>query len=324
MTTTQDTIPAPALPEPGFTVAHQKVTLEVDFANQSIRGKTEIEIYPDSTELRTIKLNARQCKLKRLNVNGKGPPLKYTDPYESTRIFSQATVKQHHLLSQKLEPHIRPHPEEELVITLPKNIRIEEINPPSFAAQVPIPSRPVNGNANSTPDGPEQVQTTADTTFARFTPLKIYIEYVIENVRDGAHFVGCDPGSGQYPHVYTQNWMRPGSAWCLFPCVDDLQARCTWDISIKCPTTLAIALSNESNHHGNKSQAEVKITSTTQPNKEMVVLCSGDLIDDIVDKDDPKKKTVSFNCNSLLSARQIGFAIGPFEDVDLAEFRDSH
>ena len=314
----------PAAPEPGFTVARQSVTLEIDFANQSLRGKTEIDIHPDSTELRTIKLNARQCKLKRLNVNGKGPPLRFFDPYESTKIFSQATVKQHHLLSQKLEPHLRPHPEEELVITLPKNIQIKEQSQPSYASQIPIPSRPVNGK--STPDGPEQAQTTADTTFARFTPLKIYIEYTVENVKDGLHFVGCDQGSGQYPHVYTRNWMRPGSACCLFPCVDDLQARCIWDITIKCPTTLALALPHSQGSQGpNRPNDAARGTNTSYLNKELVVLCSGDMTDDVVDKDDPTKKLVSFSSgNTLLSARQIGFAVGPFEHVDLAEFRDSN
>lgn len=34
-------------------------------------------------------------------------------------------------------------------------------------------------------------------------------------------------------------------------------------------------------------------------------------------------KTVSFNISSPLAPQQIGFAIGPFEYVNLAEFRES-
>lgn len=314
----------PPLLEPSFTVAHQKVDLEIDFATQSLRGKTEIEIYPDSTELRHIRLNARQLKLKRLNINGKTPQLKYTDPYSEAHVQSQATVRQHHLLWQKLEPHLRSHPEANLVISVPRTVRIEEVRQPSYGGQIPIPSRP--GIGNSTPEIGEQAQTTADTTFAKFTPLKIYIEYVVKDVKDALHFVGCNPSSGQYPHVYTENWMRPGSACALFPCVDDLQARCTWDISIKVPTTLATAFAQRQNSTTaaqNQSNDTVKSANTANFNKELVVLCSGEETDDIQDKLDPTKRVVSFSTTSLLAARQIGFAVGPFEHLNLAEFRDS-
>lgn len=36
----------------------------------------------------------------------------------------------------------------------------------------------------------------------------------------------------------------------------------------------------------------------------------------------PGKKTSTFFCGSALSAQQLGFTIGPFEHVDLAEFRE--
>ncbi len=42
-----------------------------------------------------------------------------------------------------------------------------------------------------------------------------------------------------------------------------------------------------------------------------------------MDSQDATKKSTSFLCSNSLSAQQIGFAIGPFEHVDLAEFRDS-
>lgn len=43
----------------------------------------------------------------------------------------------------------------------------------------------------------------------------------------------------------------------------------------------------------------------------------------IVDHLDPTKKTTSFICTTAISVQHIGFAIGPFEHVDLAEFRES-
>lgn len=43
----------------------------------------------------------------------------------------------------------------------------------------------------------------------------------------------------------------------------------------------------------------------------------------IVDPEDSTRKTTSFICATAISAQHVGFAIGPFEHVDLAEFRES-
>lgn len=43
----------------------------------------------------------------------------------------------------------------------------------------------------------------------------------------------------------------------------------------------------------------------------------------IIDPLDPSTKTTSFLCTTAVASQHIGFAIGPFEHVDLAEFRES-
>ena len=43
----------------------------------------------------------------------------------------------------------------------------------------------------------------------------------------------------------------------------------------------------------------------------------------IVAPNDPTKKTTSFVCTSAVAPQHIGFAIGPFDHVDLAAFRES-
>ena len=57
--------------------------------------------------------------------------------------------------------------------------------------------------------------------------------------------------------------------------------------------------------------------------KAMVVVCSGKLVDENIVKNDSTKKTVTFNCSQPLSAQQIGFAVGPFERVNLSAFREA-
>lgn len=241
-------VETPVLPSPGlgFSVSHQKVELDIDFLRRSLKGKTEITVNPHFKYLKTIRLNCRQCVFTRLNINGKGPTSKNDDPYKRSKLHTKAGVHQYHLLRQKLEPQLRQPPEEELVINLPKSVRIEELDPFSVEAQNLLLTK-ANGAvkqdlADTSAIDLTQSSKTAVEQTARFTPFTIYAEYTIEKIRDGIHFVGWEDGDLRYPHAYSSNSLFPGSACCLFPCVDDISSRCTWEISIKCPRTLGDAL----------------------------------------------------------------------------------
>jgi len=241
-------VETPVLPSPGlgFSVSHQKVELDIDFLRRSLKGKTEITVNPHFKDLKTIRLNCRQCVFTRLNINGKGPTSKNDDPYKRSKLHTKAGVHQYHLLRQKLEPQLRQPPEEELVINLPKSVRIEELDPFSVEAQNLLLTK-ANGAvkqdlADTSAIDLTQSSKTAVEQTARFTPFTIYAEYTIEKIRDGIHFVGWEDGDLRYPHAYSSNSLFPGSACCLFPCVDDISSRCTWEISIKCPRTLGDAL----------------------------------------------------------------------------------
>src|SRR5437773_1793898 len=113
--------PAPTPPGLGFSVLHQKVELDIDFTTKSLRGKTEILISPHYKELKKIRLNCRQCSLKRLNINGRPPNLLYNEPYSRFKIHPTASVHQHHMLRQKLAPQLRKPQEKEQVVNLPKS-----------------------------------------------------------------------------------------------------------------------------------------------------------------------------------------------------------
>jgi transcription initiation factor TFIID subunit 2 len=312
----------PGWPGLGFSVAHQKLELEVDFANKSLKGKTEITIHPHHKELKVIKLNFRQGELKRLNVSGKAPTAKYTDPHASLNLYG---VHYHQRLSAKLDPLLKPQTDSELVITIPKSVRINELDPFSLEAEDQMALRSI-GTADD-PDAPSS--RAAETSLPRFSALIVNIEFTVDNLREGLQFVGMENGDRRYPHVFTTNSVGLGAGSCLFPCVDDPTSRCTWEISIKCPCSL-----NDVFQRGEASK--VKLATKNQANNaqgsalsanddalDMTVACSGDMTDEIVDPRDPSKKTVSFACASNLSAQQIGFAVGPFEYVNLSEFRES-
>ena len=304
--------PGPPSPGLGFSVSHQKVELDIDIIKRSLKGKTEITINPHFKDLKTIRLNCRQCVFTRLNINGKGPTSKNDDPYKRSMLNSRAGVHQHHLLRQKLEPQFRQPPEEELVMNLPKSVRIEELDPFSAEAQNLLHSR-VDGAVKtdlgdgSTIDLAQSSKTAVEQT-ARFTPFTIYAEWSIENIRDGMHFVGWEDADSRYPHAYSSNSLFPGAACCLFPCVDDISSRCTWEISIKCHRTLGDALKSmrdgpeDSNPNGiSKHDPSVKsngigglaqdkmmidgdedsLPSAESDALDLSVVCSGDMTDEV-------------------------------------------
>ena len=330
-----------------FTVLAQKLELDVDFVTQSLRGRTVITIEPKAQELRTIRLNARQCTIKQVKVEGVTAAFKYEDRYARLHMRPSWTVHQHDIARERLEKDLKlppEEPEDALELLIPRGVKVK-------SADGGVASRPsldvasgarVNGVANG-----EMVDsaTTKVESVATFANLDISIEFENKTFRDGLHFVGLSDGDDRYPHVYTHNTGLPGVACAIFPCVDTTSSRHEWDISIRCARTLgdairknALSLANgagssltngvsHSNDERMKDGVEDPeyLLSLTEEElaKEMFVICSGDLTDDIVDRVDTSRKTVSFRVNSLVAPRHIGFTIGPFEHVNLSRFRES-
>lgn len=351
-------VPYPQALGAGFSIFHQKVELDIDLLRRSLRGKTELSISPHNKDLRVIRLNCRQCELKLLTVNGKpASSAPYTDPYKIANLPWDAGVHQYHMLRRKLEGQLKDPPEEELIVNLPKNFKIEEQEPDptegvdDAVANLPLWKKEPSSNL------PEVPQSSRTEQPARFAPITLRIEYVIHKIRDGMHFVGWEEGDLRYPHAYSRNSILPGDACCLFPCADDRTSRSTWDISIKCARSIGDALrvtqSKESlpmngtaaqstgrngNHGGLRAEEQNFGFSEEDQALDLAVICTGDMTDEVraatgrwrfkligqmVDPLDPTKKTTSFHSVAVLAARHIGFAIGPFEHIDLAEFRES-
>ena len=296
---------------PGYSVSAQHVHLDIDFLTRQLRGRTEILIQPHTKELRIVKLNCRQCVLTRLNVEGKSASVTYNDPYSSINLHSSVGVHQHHILKKRIEGQLRSPPEEELVITLPKSVRIGELDPFSTAAGDVLLSR-LNGVFDEKVDvEPAALLETptlkVDEGASLLTPLRIIIEFNVDNIRDGLHFVGVDAEDMRYPHVYSTNSRYTGAACALFPCVDDPLARCPWEISIRCPRTLGDAFTRSTvssndvaasiEHEGsdeahgmkgtqngvNGTQIDKTFNSLSDEEKvmDLTVICSGNMTDEV-------------------------------------------
>ena len=290
----------PAVPPPGlgFSVSHQKVELEIDLAQRHLSGRTEVTIVPDFADLKTIRLNCRQCQIIRSSMNGKPvTSWEYSDPYKESTLPWRAGVHQYHLLQQRIENELKVRPEQELALNLPRSVRIGELDPFTPDSQGPVLAKTADGVKNGFSDAIvidlTQNTKTAVEHIVRFTPIIVRIEFIVEEIRDGLHFVGWEEGDLRYPHVYTRN-SSPSAASCLFPCLDVIDSRCTWEFSIKCPRTIGDALkaavSNGSivgdgvNGDHNSARAEDGLSNFTNEDQalDLVIICSGEMTDEVM------------------------------------------
>jgi transcription initiation factor TFIID subunit 2 len=355
-------LPAPMVPEYGFVVSHQKVELEVDFATQTVTGRSEITIHPLQQSLRTLRIDARQCTIpsRGITVNGTVAAYEYEDPMKRLEVPPHYNWKasQYQMQKDRLKPLLDDCTRSEvaLEIEIPHSVGIEAVdsygenaNAANSAANS-LADRATGASAlrnssiaiNGLLDPPSVTSAMTPKTTAeqspRFQPLVISISFSVSSFRDGLQFVGLGAGDERFPHVYTRHSVDSGTAPCIFPCVDDLSVRCTWDLVIKCSRTLGDALRRrpKPSRNSKKTQANgipnlVNITSHLEEDSEinddeklldMMVVCSGEMLNEVVDPDDSSKKIVSFSVGTIVAPKHIGFAIGPFQEVDLSEFRD--
>lgn len=297
---------SPQASELSFSILHQKVELDIEILSRSLKGRTELTVNPYSKDLKAIRLNCRHCNLKRVIVNGKpSPSPAYQDPYNRAVLPWKATANQHHMLRRKLEGQFKNPPERELLITFPKSVRIDEIDPYSVEAVNSTETREYNGVKRTLSDGNALDATQGPRSgleqTIRYTPVTIMIEYEIKDIRDGMHFVGWEEGDLRYPHAYSMNSASTGTACCLFPCVDDLTCRPTWEISIKRSKTIGDALnqfqpsnhlsllngknglSNGLNESTNSLDDTTKQCSFTDEDKalDLAVVCTGEMTDEV-------------------------------------------
>jgi transcription initiation factor TFIID subunit 2 len=179
-------------------------------------------------------------------------------------------------------------------------------DPFSIAAQHALAGRS-NLSRRATPDVPDAggAKTPApltarpDNMYTPFMPLLLRIEYVFDNIRDGFTFVGCEPGDMRYPHAYTTNSPIPGAACCLFPTLDGIHERWTWDIEVTVPRTINdtnkkpstvvkqeegetnVAMTNGING-GRPPKSDEDPSMDEDGDLDMMVVCSGDFVDEVL------------------------------------------
>lgn len=316
-----------------FTVQQQNLELEVDFATQSLKGITEIIIVPLSKDLRKVSLHCRVSKITYLTIDGRpATGFDYSNPYDKTKPHKTWDAHQYHLFRERFKNQYAEEPREELSAKFPRSVVVQEITS-TGGPQDGFFSRAPRGNGSiSVPlETPPTSTAELDATYA---PITLKIGFETPQIRDGLHFVGMNGNDQRYPHAYTTNSSVPGPACALFPCLDDPSIRCHWSVTIKYPRTLGDALkiplpAGDKADDGTEGDSDLYLQNEyglTEKERalEMVVACSGTVSDESPAPTDSSQKISTFMCDLSVSANQIGFAIGPFERVDLSsEFRES-
>ncbi|KAM7219190.1 hypothetical protein V8F06_005487 [Rhypophila decipiens] len=324
-----------------FIVIRQEVDLEVDFQNKSIKGTSTIHLFLNHDKIDEVLFDARQCNidLDNVTVDGVRTRATYSDPYGALDAPDhwQIGAAQHHVMKKRMQ-HLTPleRPDVPIVKRVPHLLGcvpadgslVVSLNPPEeFKAEprrkLVIKTSRVEKDALQEEQG----------------GIKISIPFTSKNIRDGLQFVGVDNMDMKYPHVYTRHSIEPGTAACIFPCIDDPGSRHPWRISIKFPKTLGEAFPEPPPaqntelaplNSNRKRKADEPPPSPSgrhltlsEEDKmlDMTVICSGNYAGEQVDPNDGSKKIMTFECQSSC-AQHISFAIGPFETVNLwHEFR---
>ncbi|KAF1819624.1 uncharacterized protein K489DRAFT_412924 [Dissoconium aciculare CBS 342.82] len=329
-----------------YAILKQRVDLDLDFPNRSLKGSTEITITPLVSDVREIRLHCRQSRPLAIQIGGIAARWELDDPYSRLRVPPKSNIEQHGMIKTRIEKYLQSTRNPELVIAIPPKLKIQELqldNITTLPVYNDVPSlEKQETDFIAIADG--AVTPGAQQQGPQFAPIKVTIEFEVEHFRDGLHWIGCHDGDRRYPYVYSKASPLSGNTSCIFPCLDDTSSRCTWEIAIRTPRTLGDAFKTtkrdvpaKTKTVGTKSDskaAEPNVKLDTSPADDflidlgpeeaaldLAVICVGELSDDISDQEDESRHTLVFTLNEPVTARHIAFAVGPFEPVDLTMFR---
>lgn len=253
-----------------FDLIKQQLEFDISFCPRQIKGKTTLDILPKKPKLVEFVFNARQLRPTHITVEGHKASFNYSNLHQRMTLYPGTDLGQYHFPKDRIQRHVNEG-EDELVVHLPDSVKIREV-PPEEAGQP------------------------ADAPGIYYGPLKIEIEYILDDFRDGLHFAGVEDGDSRFPHAYTRNSPFPGAASCLFPCIDNGETRCAFDVSVRYPRTMGEALSKHSSGAGatqvqtngvDKADSVMSDAdddagfSDEEKAMEMQVICSGILTDDV-------------------------------------------
>ncbi|OAA62259.1 transcription initiation factor [Cordyceps fumosorosea ARSEF 2679] len=328
-----DLPPVDDLPVKEYFILKQEVSLTVDFRDRCIHGTTDVFLVTFNDKVEEVFLDAAQCEIdtnritiaEMREVNGEAiegqrrrAAAEYNDPYKKLSQPQGWNWRVEHYDLRRIRARGVFHTRKSDVPA--ENREFEGCTPAYGSLKVKLRGRDDR-------DRPRLIvrksMSNLDAPDKSHKQYKITIPFVNRNPRDGLHFVGVDSLDSRFTHMYTRHSIQPGTASCIFPCVDDHGSRCDWRVSIKHPRTLGDALQQAlaTKKESNSLDRSFKLAEEDKL-REMSVVCSGFLVEETTDPDDESMKIMTFEPEKKVSVQKLGFAVGPFEHIDLSsEFR---
>ncbi|KAI0937072.1 hypothetical protein AcV5_005059 [Taiwanofungus camphoratus] len=274
----------------GFSISHQKVVVEIDFSG-SLWGHTEITVVPTSKDLKTIHLHSRQCTIHSVTVASHPADFVYYDPLANLNISNPLDCHNHPELKRKLYSALAEGDEGELSIAIPREVSLRQSGHATSGvvseAATPEPQTPGPATQFSLP-------------IPEFVPITVTIVYSLRDPVDGIQFVlPTDTYPYRMPHMYTTP-SSPDAARCWVPCVDNLWEKCTWEFEFVVPRYL---------EQGEPPEDDDEPPDGQNPT---VVVCSGELIEQVAHPYNSSKTIFLFAQSTLTSVQHVAFAAGPF------------
>ncbi|KAF5352665.1 hypothetical protein D9756_005839 [Leucocoprinus leucothites] len=192
----------------------------------------------------------------------------------------------HPELKRKVYSALQESDEGELSVAIPKDVPLKQTSNANLLyneGATPEPSTPGVPQGQSLPE---------------FSPIAVNIVYSLRNPVDGVEFVlPNDNYPYRVPHVYTTP-SCPDAARCWVPCVDNLWEKCTWEFEFVVPRYL--------------EEADDRDEFDTNELSPTIVLCSGELVEQIAHPYNSNKTIFLFSQAAPTSVQHIAFAAGPF------------
>ena len=312
-----------------YFVIKQEVYLDVNFREKRIDGTTDIyvAIFGDKTE--EVALDAAHCEIDVDNVtvcelrevNGeivhgqkRKAATRYDDPYKKLLHPPSWNLRaEHHDVRRARASTLFQSRKTDVPA---ENREFEGCTPVYGSLKVKVRGKGEQERPKLILRKTTSVLDNAERASKQF---KITIPFSNKQPRDGVHFVGVDALDSRFPHMYTRHSIQPGTAACIFPCMDDHGSRCDWKLSIKYPRTLGDALQQPLATQSQASPVDREILLAEEDKlRELSVVCSGFLMEETTDPDDDRKKIMTFEPEKKVSVQKLGFAIGPFEHIDIS------
>ncbi|CAO3608282.1 unnamed protein product [Cunninghamella blakesleeana] len=255
-------------------------------------------------QLSNIRINSRYCHITKILVNGINVEVNLSDPISELTLGSNTNITHHQVYKSKYLSALRNADEGELYIRIPQQCikQLTESEAQLISNQVYLQNHnDLNDDTN------DKNISTNQTPVTSYAPILIRIDFKLEDPRAGIVFVEPDDDVAPYRshHLYTVNQPLPGATRAWLPCIDRIGERCTWDMEFVVPRRMGV----------NSMDIE---TDTTYDEDATVVVCSGEMVEQVIHPKDPSKKIVHYNLSVPTSAPFIGFAIGPFEMIKLS------